>query len=324
MPTSRPLRSLLLALCLSSAACGNPEGGGAGPAGSAPSARSAAPAASSVAASAPTVEKLPGFDLKATLAGQPVDFRNAIAFQRPGNAAVEVIVSTHARDCDTAKKNGIALAKGEEMFRFIILEALSPDGKPAWKIVETYFNGNTGLGTNTAVTVEPGDAARPFKISMESLSLNAAGGEKKLEVQGAVVAKSCGVIPEPGGSQNAPPARAQTDLTLEVAGQKIALQGALYREDQKELVLATIPMSCDNSPFSQGDVALILSGEGKSVNLQGRRIGMQYGDSPKPPLKLKVGKPANGAVEIGLDSDFKVGDWPVKLKGKASALVCAK
>jgi hypothetical protein len=268
--------------------------------------------------------KLPGFDVQATHAGKPAEFKTAIAFQRPGKSGIELYLSTHKRDCDIAKKNGIPMSDGELLVGLTVVDSLTPEGKTAWKLFSSYFGGNTQMGRNEIVTVENPEGG-PTKVVLPKLALESAGKKvESLELSGTLVAKACGVIPDPSASKAPPAERQQPDLTVTVAGQKQAVLGALYREANKSLVLSTMAMTCEEGAYSDSDVAVIVSDEGGTVNLQGRRIGMQYSSNADPKLTMKVGSPSGGAVDVTLEGSSKLGGFPVELKGKANALVCPR
>lgn len=251
--------------------------------------------------------------------GKPVVFKSVLAATL-GGSGIEVVASTEDIDCAAA---GGFSKEGEKRAKFLLAPALLPDGKRAWKLVRAaYVNGTTGK--NEPLADFQGDAKSGVKVTLPQMAVTYidAGAEKKVELGGPIVAKGCGERVE----DKAPP-RPQKEAALEVAGEKLALQGAVLQRtaDGDTLVVSTRPIPCRNGVPGE-DVRVHVNlpkGQEASLSISGVLVPVlpaHYFGDKKPAVTL--GTPSDGVVPVTVDLDEKNGDYTVKLKGTVQAALC--
>ncbi len=160
--------------------------------------------------------------------------------------------------------------------------------------------------------------------------------DQKLHVDGAIVARGCGVVPASDRvhvvSAQAKAAR-QKDLEVNVAGKRIPIQGATIQPtsdgESLKLTLSSQPLSC-KAGIRGADVVLqvFLSGnplKANSVRLQGDLFGAAYeGDAS---MRVKADGPLDGSSDVTFHLDGKVDDavgYSMALSGKLVAEQCKK
>lgn len=321
----RPLRIGAIGLCVLAVGCDDRGATGSG-----------APVASATTkATASTGAGLEG--LKATVNGEPLVLKTALAFSR-GGRSLEIVFSTAEPACKDFAGNGRMLADGEQSFDVTIGPLLAEDGKESWGIGKLYFDSHTRQGGDIGtVRVESADAEKGVKGEL-AFDLELKANEfmkkpaRKLEVKGPFTAKGCGTFDKADG----PAARPQPKLTLTVAGKVFALRSALVKPTTfpapgHELMLSTAPASCDRSA-NDADLTLKLNvaddGRVQYAFMAGNVLSSQLNSSPSkdgPTITAEAADDLDGdegEVTIGLKGELDVLGYAVAATGEVVAARC--
>jgi hypothetical protein len=287
------------------------------------SATPSSPAAAPSGASGPS--KPEGFDAKGKVDGKAVEYRSAVAFKHKGSAAIHIQASTEKVTCaDVTSEEEPKLPEGADKVEIVVTPVLKADGGTAWTVMQAFHY--TSKSTSSYAIGKYADASLAGSDPAKGMRVTVSGwNDKKASdfgLDGTIVAEGCGLVPGwPSDSDESLTPRPQSKLTLEVAGKKLDIVGAIHQVDRNMIVLSTRPVSCTAS-FAEVEATLRLADDGTSGRFDGLTVEeMDTQDLPKP-VKVELGKPAGGSVTAKLAGDFKLGSYPVKLSGSADLLVC--
>lgn len=286
---------------------------------------SSAPSAVSPPPAAPP-QKPAGFDAMGTLAdGKAVEYRSAVAFKYKNSPAIRLQLSTHKLTCaDVTREDAPRLAEGQDQVEIAVAPVLQGDGKTSWAVMQTFHSTSKrtesgAVGRYADVRLVGEDPAKEVRATLSGWKADAPVGVK---IAGTVVAEGCGVVPGPDDTPDESlKARPQKGLTLEVAGKKLEVLGAIYRPDSKKVILSTRSLACGVGPW-ESEADLVLYDDGAEASMSGLWVDDTDRHELSPPAKVQLGKQAGDTVEAKLDGNFKLGAYPVKLKGSAQLLWC--
>lgn len=301
------------------------------------SASSSASSASATTKASGSVAAPPGLaELNATVNGESLPLKTAVAFSR-GGRSLEVVFSTAEPGCGDFAGNGRMLADGEQHFSVTVGPLLAKDGTESWGIGRLYYDSHTqqggDLGTVGITSADPesgveGELAFDLKLKANEHMKKAA---RKLEVKGPFKARGCGTFE----GKDAPAGRPQNDLKLTVAGKSFPIRSALvepttFPEPGHELVLSTAPATCDVSA-SDADLTLKLNiadgGRVQYLFMAGNVLSSQLNSSPSKNGATITATPADdldgeGEVTIGLEGGNDVLGYAVATSGEVVAQRC--
>jgi hypothetical protein len=269
-----------------------------------------------------------GFTAKGTRKGAPpFAYRSALAYRHVGSAVLHVELSTHARGCSDVGADERLLASGESIADLTLAPQLGKTGPSRWAVMQLADQVATGttsyvLARRADARVDAADPAREVRVVVSNAKPATLG---ELVVDGTIVAQGCGVVPDPwAGSDPDLKARPQAGLTLEIDGQKLAVNGAVHFRSRKQIVLSTHPLSCTGDT-AESDLDLRLSDDGDKANFGGYAIDAAERDVDlEPPVKVtlqefKLGRETD---DVKLSGAFTIADHHGKLSGSGTLLSC--
>lgn len=322
-----PLFALVLA-ALGWAACSSPAVPSSTPrqASAPPSANSAtAPSASSSAVAAPT--KDPSSDTQQDeKVDTPVYARPAlpaVAKQKltfkPANSkgTVAFVAARAYKDGDgyvilgDTQKRGCTPAEFQQYDqRWSINHTLWPNGTWAWEdpVHQIWFNGEENSPKAEFVV------AKNQTFHLDEKTHSPVDGT----IEGQVPLIFCGPTPLSAGIAK----RTQSTLVFEIAGQKLTVEGAMFRKNYG-LSFSTAPMTCSATQYG---IAFSSKTNGR-LHLEGLPAGAVSWKVARQNERFKAGTPEkgpNGENVIPYDIDFETvaRGYPVKIKGRLLALDC--
>jgi hypothetical protein len=285
--------------------------------------------------------------LTITLDGKPIAIQSVVAVD-DGDGRVEILLKNYAYTCKELTE-GFTARSSEPTDVDLKLRAgkfLHPDGKLGWAIRGTYLVGRTATGTTTSQSEkEHGGDPLPLAIVLDvtagkttdvplELTMKTIGNEaspaQTLMVKGTAKVSGCGdskfkktevLVPQPGA-------------VIEIAGQALPIVGAGYIEKKdgtRALQLATHPVKCvdgSNYTSTRADVALELAfdkaGKLYAVEREGAWVDWAINQNA-PALTATPSRPPRGAKELvtTLGGSTTIGGYPITLRGKVRATVCA-
>lgn len=297
---------------------------------SASASASAAPASPErrVAAAGAPATRPAGFTATGTRKAAPAfDYRWAIAYRYAGSRVLHVELSTHARTCGDVGADERALADGESIAEIALAPQIGKTGPSGWAVMQVADQVATGtasyvLARRADARVDAGDPAKEVRVVVAHAKPSSPG---ELVVEGAIVAQGCGVFPDHWAAADPDlKPRPQAGLTLEIDGQKLAVNGALHFGSRKQIVLSTHPLSCTGEAV-EPDVDLHLSDYGDKANFGGYAIDAAERDVDlEPPVKvtLQEFKLGRATDDVTLSGAFTIGGHHGKLSGSATLLSC--
>ncbi len=254
--------------------------------------------------------------LKVTAGGKPVAMLEAYIKRLPAQR-YSVFVTDQKSSCEELMSSLYSSHPGEHTLLAELGHRLAPDGTLSSQVIQFFDKGGNEPKPGSKVTVtEKGDQAE--------LALDVTAGE--LDAHGTFTAKQCGDAEV--DKSGIPKAKHPSEATIEVAGHKLPLVGAIMRGN--DVTLSTGQKDC--STTTQW-AELILTREGGSWKLHGEWLAQEAGNYVSPDDKMagvKVKRGAKGksddgpTVQLELSGKGKAGDYPVALAGTIEALDCAK
>lgn len=259
-----------------------------------------------------------------------IEAKQLFAIGTAGESAWRMVVATGGVDCDKLK-NTYPDRPGPAgvMLDFWLMQPLESDGSAGrWSFRSAYLTddgGGRGLTTRGAQLDDLLEA--PDQIIVKGLELACQDRDGKMvQLTGPVTAKSCGRVERDEES------RPQEELSLRIAGQPYAINGASVRPhgDQFFLRLTRAPHRCE-SVFTEGyDFYLDIALKGEPPKVQfAALLGDIFpadpsGSKGKESLKLDIDGPltGDGDVTISIDGTLDVGGYPTVLAGKLAARRC--
>jgi hypothetical protein len=271
--------------------------------------------------------------LTVTLDGKPVTMATALAWKR-ADGDIEVTASSVAVTCAEVTGEMREMHDDEVTFNVGFSRMMKADGSMVPVVNWTSFAASTD-STHKPAAAASGDGApgQPTTIAVDfsaDATSRAAPGQK-LVVKGTVDALGCDVPP----AKNIVALPPEQPATLVVAGKKLAIRGARIDTDKVgdvSFTLSTGGETCARkdgeqpSPlvvtvsYRHDEPAKIDKLELSGPLLGSWRYGLRAPDAAK--AIVKPSPPAAGEVELAID--VPVGDYPVKLEGKVTAVACPK
>ncbi|MBA3452692.1 MAG: hypothetical protein H0T42_06355 [Deltaproteobacteria bacterium] len=266
--------------------------------------------------------------LTVTLDGKPVAMATALAW-KTWDGQVRVTVSSVPVSCDEVTGDMRRIHDGEVSFDIQLAHALQPDGTRKPMLAQTYYSGST-TGMLRVVVPSTGDGTPGQPTTAEVEFEQAAAGESKqvIKVKGTIDALGCAVPPR----KDVPPLPPPMAGTIEIAGVKLPVRFAKLdtSRDWPKLELYTGAEACKDvafAPRSELEVALTWFDKAKpevgQVTIDGSILG-NLADQTFDEKKLTVTPFPLAPGEIEITGDIVVSNYPVKLAGKVTAVVCPK
>jgi len=308
---------LLIALVLVSTACKDKESGGKPSAGRRGGDHK------------PTGTPRPQAKLTVTVDGKPVPMATALAW-KSWDGQIRLEVSSVPVGCDEVTGDMRRIHDGEVNFHVHIANALQPDGTQKPMLSETWFDGMSRVQLRALVpSTGDGSPGQPTTADVEFES-ESAGGEprKKLVVKGTIDALGCAVEPR----KDLPPLPPPMAGTIEIAGKKLPIRFAKLDVSREwpSLELYTGGEACKPvayAPSSELRVYLTWFDKAKPEVSQIAIGGSILGDAADQTFdkaKLTVTPMPLAPGELEIAGDIVVNNYPVKLAGKVTAVVCPK
>ncbi len=311
--------ALMLSLVLLSAACKDKgkDGGSSGDSKS-----------SSKKQAGPTGTARPQSKLTVTLDGKPVQMANALAW-KTWDGQTRITVSSVAVGCDEVTGDMRRLHDGEVTFDVLLSSALQPDGTQKPMLRETWFGGMThGMLKDLIPVTGDGAPGQPITAEVAFETENAGEPKQKLTVKGTIDALGCAVTPR----TDVPPLPPPMAATIEIAGKKLPIRFAKLdtSRDWPSLDLYTGGEACKQVPYSPSSelkVSLTWFDKAKpeisQISIGGSMVGDAM-DQTFDKTKLTVTPMPLAPGELEITGDLVVNEFPVKLAGKVTAVVCPK
>lgn len=264
--------------------------------------------------------------LAVTLDGKALSMVSALAWKlRDGNA--KVVVSSVPLSCAEVTGDGRALHDGEVAFDLEIGPLLQPDGTRAMRLRDTYFRGFTRQQALPVTTTGDASPDQPTTIVVDFMTYDMATPAHTIVAKGTIDAVGCA---KPAETHVVPPLPLEMPATLEIAGVKLPIRGAMISHGKSpDLRLTTGGEGCDSKPFySSSPLELRLTWfdptqpEIGQVTVDGQLIGTQDIDQTYDKKKVVVTPMPIAPGELTLNIDTKIFDYPVKVTGKVTAVSC--
>jgi hypothetical protein len=269
-----------------------------------------------------------GFTAKGTRKGAPAfAYRSALAYRYEGSKVLHLELSTHARGCGDVGADERALADGESIADLALAPQIGKPGPSGWAVMEIADQDAKGttsyvLARRADARIDAGDPAHEVRVVVSNAKPATAG---ELVVDGAIVAQGCGAFPDPWAASDPDlKARPQARLTLEIDGQKLAVNGALHFGSRKQIVLSTHPLSCTRDA-AEDDVTLRLAENGDRANFGGYMVDAAERDvdlEPAVKVTLQEFKFGRETDDVKLSGAFTIAGHHGKLSGSATLLAC--
>lgn len=279
-----------------------------------------------IAPSKGTAKPPPDFTARSTRkGGGSIAYRFAIAYRYEGSSALHVELSTHQRGCTDVGADERELGAGESILDLTIAPQIGKSGPSAWAVVE--LAEQTDAGTRSFAAGPRGDVKVVAGDPAKDVELVVSNGKPFVEgepvVDGTIVAWGCRVVPSPWAGTDPKPTPAP-GLTLEIDGQKLAVQGAVHHVQRKQIVLSTHGLACTQLA-SETAVRVTLSEAGDEVDVAGLSIaGAGQPEPQKTPVKVTLQAFALGRAtdDVELAGTFLVAGHRGKVAGKAKLISC--
>lgn len=260
-----------------------------------------------------------------TLDGKPVPIQGALAFDERQGTAV-VYLTNYPQTC----KDRVSLARSSQEtdveIKLRVGAYVAKDGTKGWALRGTYYGG-TSSEKESGGTPLPDAKVDPAAGATFALPL--AYDHDKLAMKGSVQVTGCGEDPRFKLDPDPTPVG---DGTIELAGHTLPIGGAgliVDRDGYRKLELSTHPVKCvEGSDYtsSRGDVELELvwdkAGTLIRVERDGRWVDWGVTQTGTIGLTASPNRPAGKTMTIKLGGSAEVGDYPVKLAGKVTAITC--
>jgi hypothetical protein len=278
----------------------------------------------------PTGLPRPQSKLTVTFDGKPQPMATALAWKRY-DGSFELTVSSVPVACGEVTGEMRSLYDGEVTFDVIAGANLAPDGTMKPVIRQWSYDGSTTANPQPATGTGDGTPAQPTTLDVEftQKGVDMHGPGHTITVKGTIDALGC---PPPAPKEAAPALPPEQPATIEIAGKKLAVRSAVYSMvgDWPSLELRTGGESCANKAYEvPSEFRISLTWFKKDdpavsqVSLGGGLLPNQS-DQTFDKKKLTVKPVPSGAGPVELHGDIKVMDYPVKLDGKVTAVVCPK
>jgi hypothetical protein len=277
----------------------------------------------------PTGTPRPQSKLTVTYDGKPVQMATALAWKRY-DGSYEITASSVPVGCGEVTGEMRSLYNNEVTFDVIAGANLGPDGKLQPVIRQWSFDASTHADTKPATGTGDGAPGQSTTLDLDFTEKGVAmsGPSHEITVKGTVDALGCDAPPK----KAAPPLPPEQPATIEIAGKKLAVRGATYSMvgDWPSLELTTGGETCEHKMYeAASDFRISLTWFKKDdpnvsqVSLGGQLLPNKM-DQTFDKKKLTVKPVPSGPGEVELHGDIKVMDYPVKLDGKVTAVVCPK
>jgi hypothetical protein len=277
----------------------------------------------------PTGTPHPQEKLTVTYDGKPLGIATALAFRRP-DGTIDITASSVPLGCAEITGDMRTIYDGEVYFNVMTGQSLMPDGKMQ-PVIKQWSIGSTTTA-NLMPTTGTGDGS-PGKSTTVDLDLTGKdsgmrGTPHQITIKGTVDALGC----EPPPAKEAVALPPEMPATIEIAGKKLPIRSAVFSMsgDWPSLELRTGGETCarkSGEKHSEFDVSLTWFKKGdpnvSQVSLGGEILPNKM-DQTFDKKKLVVKPTPSGPGEIEIHGDIKVMDYPVKIDGKVTAVVCAK
>lgn len=277
---------------------------------------------------APSGTPRPQDKLTVTVDGKPVTMANALAW-KGWDGATQITVSSVPVGCDEVTGDMRRIHDGEVFFSIRLINALQPDGTQKPMLKERSFGAMTqGMLKELVPATGDGSPGQPTTVDVAFEIEGHSEPKQKLGVKGTIDAIGCTVPPRKDQPALPPPMAG----TIEIAGKKLPIRFAKLdtSRDWPSLRLYTGGEACKQvafSPPSELTVDLTWFDKAKpevsQVTIGGSIIGDAI-DQTFDKTKLTVTPHPLAPGEIELAGDLVVNNFPVKLAGKVTAVVCPK
>ncbi len=278
----------------------------------------------------PTGTPRPQSKLTVTYDGKPVEMATALAWKRY-DGSYEITASSVPVACGEVTGEMRELYDGEVTFDVIAGAQLAADGKLQPVIRQWSFDASTHADTKPATGTGDGAPGQPTTLDLDFTETGVAmhGPAHQITVKGTVDALGC---EPPPARKDVPPLPPEQPATIEIAGKKLAVRGAVFSMvgDWPSLELTTGGETCDHKAYeAPSDFRVSLTWFKKDdpnvsqVSLGGQLLPNKM-DQTFDKKKLTVKPVPSGPGQVELHGDIKVMDYPVKLEGKVTAVVCPK
>ena len=276
----------------------------------------------------PTGTPRPQSKLTVTHDGKTVPMATALAW-KTWDGQVRITASSVPVGCSDVTGDMRRLHDGEVTFDVQIANALQPDGTQKPMLTETWYSGMTrGMLKELVPATGDGSPGQPTTVEVAFETDNAGNPKQHLTVKGTIDALGCVVEPR----KDLPPLAPPMAGTIEIAGKKLPIRFAKLdiSRDWPSLELYTGGEACKSvayAPSSELRVYLTWFDKAKPEVSQIAIGGSILGDAidqtfDKTKLAVTPLPLAPGELEIA--GDIVVNNYPVKLAGKVTAVVCPK
>jgi hypothetical protein len=275
----------------------------------------------------PTGTPRPQAKLAVTLDGKTVPMVTALAW-KTWDGQIQITASSVPVGCDEVTGEMRRFHDGEVTFDVYLISALQKDGTQKPMLQQTWFAGGSEIQIRELVpSTGDGSPGQPTtaEVAFEQKSADRAA-PKTIIVKGTLDAIGCPVAARKDLPALPPPMAG----TIEIAGKKLPIRFAKLdtSRDWPSLDLYTGGEACKQVPFSPSSelhVALTWFDKAKPEVSQVQIGGSVLGDAVGQTFdkkKLKISPMPLAAGEIELAGDIVINEYPVKLDGKVTAVVC--
>jgi hypothetical protein len=237
---------------------------------------------------APLPPRPPAVEVAMDVDGHAVPVRTALVYGGAGSARV-LVLSSEERECKAFDGSSLPWNPDDPSttVALTLAEVIGPAKDAGWSVVSSSYRGHDASGKQgtaslTALETDPNTWTRV------ALDFNIDGGYEgapHVALKGEVIAKGCGRLPPPATAEALP----QEQLTFEVGGAKIPMQGATVRRRAHEVVVAvtqaphdcttpgiyTAPLGEALSPAGDAGILLVWSERTKRL-VEARWLGDRF------------------------------------------------
>jgi len=254
--------------------------------------------------------------VKVTRDGKPVAIAHAYSKKLGLGERYQLLLTSKDSSCPELVDNLFNKRDGEQTLLFDLGERLAPDGTLSGVVTQLY--------DPHGITIDPGSKASA-KGSEFSIDLEAkAGSAAFASVHGTFKAEDCGLHPRE--DSGLPKAKHPSTATIEIAGKRLPLVGAVVVKDN--VLLSTAPKACDGwLPTAQ----VMIWRAQKLWSVRGEWFDGETGNHALPDENTKDIKIERGAagtsddgptVQLTVSGKGTIGKYPVTLAGTIEALDC--
>ncbi len=315
--------------CVILAACGGKKTGDTGGSGSG----SSTPAVVPVGATFPK--------LTAKIDGKDVVMESALIKQKPDGATQLYLTPKKVATCKELLSN-VFDGGGDQRIIVDLPVYLGADGKETGGVGDIYMGAPRSADAGATSKVA-GPTAKDAKVDVDLAFTVTNGRGQKVDVKGTVTATGCGDQPDEP-DMGIPRAKHASTAKMTIAGKSFPV--AAIRKG-KTFELVDYPRQCMVAKY----LGIRITNDGPIWKLDGKRIqdmkmfdpsipaikagsgsGSATPEAPKPTWKITASKAQKGAgtgsdatdatVELALEGEGKIGDYPVKLEGTVEAIDC--